>query len=101
MFEFLKSFNFDNIIEFLLQIFYYISNLLFGWFQLPVFPSELSESIDTFLNLIFNNLSLLSLIIRPITFFTSISLLILYFNFEILYKVLIWLIRKIPFLNLK
>lgn len=101
MFEFLKSFNFDNIIEFLLQIFYYISNLLFGWFQLPVFPSELSESIDTFLNLIFNNLSLLSLIIRPTTFFISISLLILYFNFEILYKVLIWLIRKIPFLNLK
>ena len=55
-------FDFDNIMGFLLNCLYYISNLLFGWFQLPEFPVELTNSINEFLNLVFNNLSLLGCI---------------------------------------
>lgn len=89
----------DNLLAFCINGLYYISNLLFGWIQLPPFPPELTDSINAFLDLIFNNLSLLGLFIRPSTFFITIPLLIALFNFEILYKVTMWLINKIPFIN--
>lgn len=91
----------DNLITICLEVLYFISNLLFGWFSLPPFPQELTDSINSFFSIIFDNLSLLGLIIRPTTFFIALGLLVLYFNFEIVYKVVMWLIRKIPFFNIK
>lgn len=90
-----------DIANFLLNCLYFICNLLFGWFQLPSFPEELTNSINSFLDLIFENLSLLGLFIRPVTFQAVIYILISLYTFKILYKVIFWIIKKIPFLNIK
>lgn len=90
-----------DIVNFLLNCLYFICNLLFGWFQLPSFPTELTDSINSFLDLIFENLSLLGLFIRPVTFQAVIYILISLYTFKILYKVIFWIIKKIPFLNIK
>mgnify|MGYP004529842291 CR=1 FL=1 len=91
----------ENILAWVLEALIFICNLLFGWFQLPSFPIELTDSINSFLDLLFNNLSLLGLFIRPVTFNAVIYILISLYTFKILYKVIFWIIKKIPFLNIK
>lgn len=83
-----------NIIKILLQV-------VFGWINLPPFPEELTSSIDTFLDLIFSNISLLGFFVRPITLTVAIPILIILLNFDDVYKLTMWILRKIPFLNIK
>lgn len=91
----------ESILTWVLEALFFICNLLFGWFQLPAFPTELTDSINSFLDLLFNNLSLLGLFIRPVTFNAVIYILISLYTFKLLYKVIFWIIKKIPFLNIK
>lgn len=77
----------------------YILEFLFGWINLPSFPEGLSNSINVFLNLIFDNLSLLSFFVRGSTLKLVVPILIILINFEFIYKMVIWIARKIPFLN--
>lgn len=88
---------FDNISEGL----YNIIQFAFGWINLPPIPSEISNSINSFLDLIFDNLSLLGFFVRPMTLKIVIPILIILLNFDLIYKIVMWLVRKIPFFNIK
>lgn len=88
------------ILEALLNLIKVLLNVVFGWISLPPFPEELTTSVDTFLNLIFDNLSLLGFFIRPLTLTIAIPILIILLNFERVYKLVMWILRKIPFLNM-
>ena len=52
------------------------------------------------MNLIFDNLSLLGFFIRPTTLKIIIPLCIAAISFKYVYKVIIFVIKKIPFLNI-
>ena len=92
--------SFSDIINNLLNFLYFLMDFLFGWINIPQMPDELVNSINTFLNLIFNNLSLLGFFIRPITLKILIPLIVFVLNFKYIYKVVIWFIHKIPFIGL-
>lgn len=92
---------FQNILNFLWDLLFILIDLLFGWINIPAFPEELKNSINSFLDLIFNNLDFLGFFIRPLTLKIVIPLLIFLFNFKYIYKLVMWIIRKIPFLNMK
>ena len=47
------------ILEALLNLIKTLLETVFGFINLPAFPEELTSSIETFLDLIFDNLSLL------------------------------------------
>lgn len=89
------------IIEALLNLIKLLLNVVFGWISIPAFPESLTSSIDSFLDLIFTNLSLLGFFIRPITLTVAIPLLIVLLNFERIYKLVMYIVRKIPFLGIK
>lgn len=89
------------ILEALLNLIQLLLNVVFGWINIPQFPSELTSSVDSFLDLIFENLSLLGFFIRPITLTVAIPLLIILLNFDKIYKLAMYIIRKIPFLGIK
>ena len=55
------------IIEALLNIIMTLLQVVFGWINIPGFPTELTNSISSFLSLIFDNLTLLGFFIRPAT----------------------------------
>ncbi len=88
------------ILEALLNLIKGLLNVVFGWISLPPFPEELTTSIDGFLSLVFDNLNLLGFFIRPITLTVGIPILIILLNFEQVYKLVMWILRKIPFLNM-
>lgn len=89
------------MIEAILNLFKTLLYACFSWINLPDFPSELVNTIDTFLDLIFNNLTLLGFFVRPITLQIAIPILIILLNFEYLYKLTMWILRKIPMLGIK
>lgn len=92
---------FSNLLNFLFDLLEILIHLLFGWINIPAFPDTLKNSINNFLDLIFGNLSLLGFFVRPLTLKIIIPLFIIVVNFKYLYKLSMWLIKKIPFLNIK
>lgn len=92
---------FHNILNFLWDLLFILVDLLFGWINVPAFPEELKTNIDTFLNLIFDNLSLLGFFVRPTTLKILVPLIIFAFNFKFIYSLTMWVIKKIPFLSMK
>lgn len=89
------------IIEAILNLFKGLLFICFSWINIPSFPSELTTNINNFLDLIFNNLTLLGFFIRPTTLQVAIPILIILLNFENLYKLTMWILRKIPMLRYK
>ena len=87
------------ILEALLNLVFGLLKIVFGWISLPAFPENLSSSIDTFLNLIFDNVTLLGFFVRPSTIMIVVPILIILLNFEEIYKITMWILRKIPFLR--
>lgn len=87
------------ILEGLLNLIFGLLKIVFGWISLPAFPAELASGIETFLNLIFDNITLLGFFIRPATITIVVPILIILLNFEDLYKITMWILRKIPFLR--
>lgn len=88
------------IIELLLNVFMTVIKAVFSWISLPDFPPEVAEGISTFFNFIFDNCSLLSFFIRPQTIKIVVPIVILACNFEHIYHFTIWILKKIPMLNI-
>lgn len=89
------------IIEAILNILFTLLQFCFSWINLPQMPEDLVSGINTFLDLIFNNLTILGFFIRPLTLTISIPILIILLNFDDVYKFTMWIIKKIPMLNMK
>jgi len=89
------------ILQALLNLVFGLLKVCFGWINIPAFPETLSNSVNTFLNLIFDNITLLGFFIRPSTIAVVVPILIILLNFEEVYKITMWILRKIPFLGLK
>lgn len=92
---------FSNLLNFLWDLLFMLIEILFGWINIPAFPEELHNGINSFLDLIFNNLDFLGFFIRPETLKIVIPLLIFLINFKYIYKFVMWIIRKIPFLGIE
>lgn len=89
------------ILEALLNLVFGLLKVCFGWISIPAFPEQLTSSIDTFLSLIFDNITLLGFFIRPLTLTIVVPVLIILLNFEEVYKITMWVLRKIPFLGMQ
>lgn len=90
-----------NAFAVLFDFFEGLIHLLFDWINIPAFPKDLRVNINSFLDLIFNNLDFLGFFIRPQTLKIVIPLLLFLFNFKYIYKFIMWLIRKIPFISME
>ncbi len=101
MLDGLINFDWGNLLNSLLNGLYYIIDFLFGWINIPQVPETITSSINTFLNLIFNNLSLLGFFIRPTTLKILVPLIIVVINFKYIYKFIMWFLKKLPFINIK
>lgn len=97
----LLNINWGDILNVLLNGLYFLIDFLFGWINIPQVPETITSSINTFLNLIFNNLSLLGFFIRPTTLKILVPLIIVVINFKYIYKFIMWFLKKLPFINIK
>ncbi len=84
------------IITIILNLLKSLLFIAFGWINIPALPTEITTNLNSFLDLIFNNLTLLGFFIRPITLTITIPVLIIVLNFDNIYKFTMWIIRKLP-----
>lgn len=89
------------IISSILDLFKSLLKVVFGFINLPPFPEVLASAIDTFLEIIFGSFSLLAFFVRPATIKIVVPVLIILINFEEVYKLTMFILKKIPFLNFK
>ncbi len=65
-----------------------------------MFPESLVDSINHVLDVIFSHLDWLGMFIRLDTIKTLIPLVIFVITFEYTYHIVMWVIKKIPFLGI-
>ena len=97
----LNDLDWGSILNTLLNALFYIIDFLFGWLHLPTVPDSVWNIIDSFFDLIFDNLSLLGFFIRPTTLNLLIDLTLYVLSFYYIYKVVMWFLHKLPFLDIK
>lgn len=88
------------IIQLILNL---LKTLLFGvfsWINLPQFSEGLTNSLNSFIDLVFDNLNLLGFFVRPTTILIAVPILIILINFDKVYKLTMWILKKIPMLNI-
>lgn len=88
------------IIQLILNLLKTLLFSVFSWINLPQFPEGLTNSLNSFIDLIFDNLNLLGFFIRPATLTIVIPVLIILINFDKVYKLTMWILKKIPMLNI-
>lgn len=84
------------IIEAILNLLKNVITTVFG--ILPSIPKfeEASSSITSFFDLIFQNATLLDVFINVNTLKICVPIIIVVWNFEHIYNVTLWIIKKIP-----
>ncbi|HIR75278.1 TPA: hypothetical protein IAB95_07265 [Candidatus Ventrenecus avicola] len=89
------------IITAVLELCEMLLTIIFGLLpDIPNFDSGVLNSLNGFINLIFDNLDLLGFFIDIELVGALIPWLIIVLNFEHIYDFTMWIIRKIPILNI-
>lgn len=85
------------IIELLFNFIKTILDFLFNLLpNIPIFPINLTNSLDSYLDLIFSNLSLLGFFVDIALIKVLVPLVIIVINFEYIYHFAIFVIKKLP-----
>lgn len=85
----------------LLNIVKLLLNVLFGWVSLPEFPPEFDALFDTFFGYMDSGMAILSVFIDFNVVSVLLPIVILVHNFDHLYKLGMWILRKIPMIGIK
>lgn len=90
------------IIESILNL---LKNVLFTILDIlpdiPEFPASLESSINIVMNTIFSSCDLLDCFIRPATIRIMIPVLLIIWNFDLIYSITVWILKKIPFVGIE
>ncbi len=89
------------IISAILELIFTALKLIFSILpNLP--PVNFLETLLTFVNdILAPGIGLLCFFVRPSTLITGLTLFILIFSFKYSYSMIVWVLRKIPFLGMK
>ena len=80
---------------------YGILELLFGWFSLPDFPSEVQTFVDEFFQAITNVIGIVGIFIDFNMVLILLPIVIAVINLDTAWKVFMFILRKIPFLGIE
>ncbi len=86
----------DTALTLVFSIISFVFNLLFGWVNLPDVPLSLRNTVNTYLNYIFDNLDVLSFFVRVSTLQTIFKLFISVYIFKYTFKLIMFIVHKIP-----
>lgn len=86
----------DNLLIVVFKVIEFVFNLLFGWLNLPDFPTSLKNTVNTYLNYIFDNLDILSFFVRISTLQTIFKLFIIVYISKYTFKLIMFIVHKFP-----
>lgn len=91
------------IIELLIKIIYLLIEVILNILpDIPSLPIDIIEPINLYIDIIVTNgLGLFYLLVRPVTVNVVIVVVVFLNSFEYIYAIIMWVLKKIPFLNIK
>lgn len=89
------------IIEALLNLVGGLVKVIFGWIDLPDLPASVTFVIDEMFKLLTGSVGLLSVFIDMSMVKLLLPVLLIVINFDEVWKFTMFIVRKIPFLNIR
>lgn len=89
------------IIEGLLSFFQQVYQVMFGWINLPDMPAVVTETVDWFLDMVFDNIGILGFFVRWSTVVVLVPIALIVFNIDKIYDLIMWVLKKLPFLSIE
>lgn len=89
------------IVKLLFQLVIGLLNLVFGWVNFPDMPEVITTALDTLLEAMASGLGLLWLIVPRELVLAGLPVILIVENFDKIYSVTMWILKKIPFLGMK
>lgn len=89
------------IVKLLFSLIITLLDLVFGWVSFPAMPAAVTESLDLLIDYISQGLSFVWLIVPRQLVIAVIPVILVCENFDKLYSVVMWVLKKIPFLGLQ
>ena len=88
------------IIKALMDLIATVLQTLLGFIQIPSFPETWTSAVSQFMDLLFDNVGMVGLIIPWPVIKLGIPILIAIINMDKIYDAIMWILRKIPMLGM-
>lgn len=89
------------IIETILNALVALVKGVFGWISFPAVSDDFYEALNVFIELLENGRSLINLFLPWELVRIGLPLVLFIMNFEHIYYFVVWILKKIPMLNIK
>ncbi|MDO4261338.1 MAG: hypothetical protein Q4C82_04610 [Eubacteriales bacterium] len=89
------------IIKGLFSLIIALLNIVFGWVSLPAMPEAVDTAFQTLLSYIEAGIGFVWLIVPREMVLVVVPVILVLSNFDKLYSVVMWVLRKIPFLGIE
>ena len=89
------------ILKLLFELVIGLLNVVFAWVSFPDMPDIIVNTIDSFLAALSSGLGFVWLVVPRELVMIGLPVIIFVENFDKLYSIMMWILRKIPFLGMK
>ena len=89
------------LIKLLFELVLSILNFMFGWVNFPDMPPAIVNSLDIVIQAISMGIGFVWLIVPRELVLVAIPIIIVVENFDMMYSMVMWILKKIPFLGMK
>lgn len=89
------------ILKLLFELLLGILQFAFSWVSLPAVPVIVEESVDLVLKYMCQGMGLVYLVVDKNLVLVLLPVVLALENFDKLYSVVMWILKKIPMLNIK
>lgn len=89
------------IIKLLFELVIGLLEILFGWVSFPAMPEAITNALDTLLNAMGSAMGFIWLIVPRELVLVGLPIVLVVENFDKLYSVIMWILKKIPFLGMQ
>lgn len=89
------------IIKLLFELIINLLELLFGWVSFPQMPSSIVAALEALLDAMAAAMGFIWLIVPRGLVLAALPVILVVENFDKLYSVIMWILKKIPFLGMK
>lgn len=89
------------IVELLFRFVIGFLDIIFGWVEFPPMPEAVVTSLDAVLDAISSAIGFIWLIAPRELVLVVLPVILVVENFDKLYSVVMWIVKKIPFLGMK
>lgn len=88
------------IIKALMDLIKTVLQTLLSFIQIPTFPESWTSAVGSFMDLLFENVGMVGVIIPWPVIKLGIPILIAIINMDKIYDAIMWILRKIPMLGM-